>query len=251
MVATDQRFTTIATSGHTCAVNLDHEAYCWGSNAASELGIAPSDSMSLVPEPVVGGHAFTEIHVGLSSTCGLTTEGQALCWGENWGSTPEPVPTSLRFASMSLRSRTACALTAEGEAYCWGSNRAGAFGNGERDPAFDTYHAVPEATATDLRFSMIATGGSHTCAIDRETEAVYCWGADASGQIGDGTALGGDEEEYKLFPTRAKLSRRFTDIGVGLNSSCGITSEREAHCWGRVTGNPFAPVSDVPVRVGG
>ena len=40
----------------------------------------------------------------------------------------------LRFASVSARHRTTCGLTVDGEAYCWGDNELGQIGDGTQEP---------------------------------------------------------------------------------------------------------------------
>lgn len=67
---------------HTCALDSDGRAYCWGLNTAGELGDGAL-AHNLVPEQVVGDHQFTWIETGAFHTCGLTTEGDFLCWGMN------------------------------------------------------------------------------------------------------------------------------------------------------------------------
>lgn len=250
---TPVRFSTITAEGQsTCAVALSGDAYCWGTNLEGELGFASGDTISLVPEPVVGGLKFTRIALALGHTCALTSEGAPYCWGRHWGQTPQPVPTSVRFHTLDAGSSTFCGLTDEGAVWCWGSNRDGVFGNGERDDpaAPEVYRAVPTRVVTDLRFSKLSVGDRHICGIETEREEAYCWGRDDTGQLGDGTPQSGTDTEFKLSPSRVRLSRRFTDIGADLGTSCGVTTELKAYCWGLRTGNLATPTSDVPVEVG-
>lgn len=68
---------------HTCGVSFNDIAYCWGSNRNGELGVGPQVPSSLVPLPVAGGLKFATVEVARDFTCGLTTDGEAYCWGWN------------------------------------------------------------------------------------------------------------------------------------------------------------------------
>jgi alpha-tubulin suppressor-like RCC1 family protein len=89
------------------------------------------------PQAVAGGHVFTTLQSGQLHTCGLTAQGEAWCWGQNYGGelgdgtystaqVPVRVQATVRFAS--LTHRATCALTADGQAWCWGSNTFGQVG---------------------------------------------------------------------------------------------------------------------------
>ncbi len=66
---------------HTCAITTGREVYCWGLNAAGQLGISSVGGSANVPTPVAGGHSFMYIDAGTDHTCGVTTRKEALCWG--------------------------------------------------------------------------------------------------------------------------------------------------------------------------
>ena len=73
-----------ASSDHACGVTPSGEAYCWGLNVVGRLGNGVgAQEYRFVPTPVLGGLRFTSVHAGGWFTCGLTTSGEAWCWGEN------------------------------------------------------------------------------------------------------------------------------------------------------------------------
>jgi alpha-tubulin suppressor-like RCC1 family protein len=72
-------------------------------------------------------------------------------------------------------------LTSTGAAYCWGRNLDGELGNGSRDNG-----GVPIAVNTQLRFTHISAGTTHTCGMSTMGEA-YCWGRNETGQLGVGS----------------------------------------------------------------
>src|SRR5229473_455364 len=131
-----------AGGGYTCGVTTGGAAYCWGYNGTGELGTGLTTSSS-TPVAVLGGHTFSAVSAtGFEHTCGVTTDGTAYCWGDNfWGelgsgtttnsSTPVPVLGGHTFVTVSgggyyiaivdFSSAHTCGVTTGGVAYCWGS----------------------------------------------------------------------------------------------------------------------------------
>jgi len=67
---------------HTCALQADGTAYCWGSNGSGRLGDGTTTQRT-APVAVVGGARFTDIAAGGEHTCARSTAGSAICWGRN------------------------------------------------------------------------------------------------------------------------------------------------------------------------
>lgn len=75
-----------AGGGHTCGVTTGQLAYCWGGNSSGQLGNGATTVDELLPFPVRGGLRFQLLDAGDGHTCGVTTGGEAYCWGRNnWG----------------------------------------------------------------------------------------------------------------------------------------------------------------------
>lgn len=70
-------------SGHTCALATNGDAWCWGRGSVGQLGIAGFSGSVMAPTPVVGGHKFVGISAGFNHSCGVTATGAIWCWGEN------------------------------------------------------------------------------------------------------------------------------------------------------------------------
>ncbi|MDB5163016.1 MAG: Outer rane autotransporter barrel [Candidatus Saccharibacteria bacterium] len=72
---------------HTCALDSDSKAYCWGRNESGQLGIG-SNSTATRPAAVIASGALahrkiTSISTGTVQTCVSTNDGAAICWGVN------------------------------------------------------------------------------------------------------------------------------------------------------------------------
>ena len=87
-----------------------------------------------------------------------------------------------------------------------------------------------------LRFRQISAR-IHTCAVTPGNVA-YCWGRDVEGQLGDGTPI-----YYRDSPTPVAGNLTFTLITVGDFHTCGLSTGKEAYCWGEGWGATPAPIS--------
>lgn len=63
----------VAGDGHSCALDRDGRAWCWGTGKAGRT--YPTESV-------------TTIAAGAHHTCGLTDDGRPLCWGQKYWSEP-------------------------------------------------------------------------------------------------------------------------------------------------------------------
>jgi hypothetical protein len=173
-----------------------------------------------------------------------------------------PLPRSSRQTPTTYRTITAgsthaCALTHDGVIDCWGDNRFGQLGDGTTSDAERGLTRV----RSDLRFVHVSAGATHTCALTTEG-ALYCWGGDLSGVLGDAaTTAICVGMPCALTPTRVAAGMRFDTISAGYEHDCALRAG-EAFCWGRSAegqlGRPATgatcegvPCSRTPVAVAG
>jgi alpha-tubulin suppressor-like RCC1 family protein len=197
-VAGGQFWSSLSARGNaTCAISKTSQAYCWGHRFPPRAG-SGADWL-ITPTLAGGGLPWREISVGGEHACGITTSDELYCWGQNVsgqlgdGTAVErsgPVALGGAASSMAWRSVAAgqshtCAIDTAGKAWCWGSNLSGQLGDGS--PA-DTIRKLPGAVASSLTWSSIAAGQSHACAVS-DAGVAWCWGANESGQGGDGTTV--------------------------------------------------------------
>jgi alpha-tubulin suppressor-like RCC1 family protein len=187
-------FQTIsAGSERTCGVTTNGAAYCWGHEPFKRV---------TSPEAVSGGLVFRSISVGYAHTCGVTTGGDAYCWGENrYGqlgdsttnprTSPVRVSGGLVFQAISaggmMDHAHTCGLTTSGAAYCWGRRYEGELKISDTfvlDRVTD--RSVPVAVPGRHVFRSISAGFRHACGLTTNG-AVYCWGWNSDGQLGDST----------------------------------------------------------------
>ena len=231
---------------HTCGLLANGTAMCWGRDNGS-LGRGIPVGNIAAPAPVQGG-PWSTISAGVLATCGIDVSNAAWCWGISQNSvlgnpaftttqfSPIPVATSVQFRSVALGWVHACALTtggASGNAYCWGSGTSlGAIGS----PDVPT----PTLLSSPVTFTHLSAGANHTCGITPALEA-YCWGQNATGQLGDGTT------QQRTNPLPVAGNVRFVMIAtspvtdVSGNFTCALATSGQAYCWG---GNQSGQLGD-------
>ena len=183
---------------HTCAV-VAGGVKCWGANFSGQLGDGTNANHN-TPTDVSGpGLPVTALAAGGSHTCALSAGGAVKCWGTNFtgqlgdgSNVGRNAPVDVlglprRVTAIAVGGSHTCALSAAGAVSCWGTNSSGQLGDGTR-----AHRNVPVAVSRLGRgMTAIAAGGEHTCALT-DLGAMQCWGANASGQLGDGTNVSRD-----------------------------------------------------------
>lgn len=119
-----------------------------------------------------------------------------------------------------------CARTRVGDAFCWGRNFEGQLGVGDVSP-----HTSPVrvSRATDggsfPPFVQISAGYFHTCGRTAD-DAVYCWGANQYGQVGQPLATANAAAPSRVGTLFAG------QIAAGGAHSCAVDHALRVQCWG-------------------
>jgi alpha-tubulin suppressor-like RCC1 family protein len=140
----------------------------------------------------------------------------------------------------------ACGLTPDKKAYCWGVNTQGQSGNGLSS---DEGIGTPLEVVGGYLFTQLSAGGSHTCGI-RDDGETLCWGNNAVGQLGTGTA------PNRFEPTVVVGGHLFTRVSAStFATTCALTAAGEAWCWGDNTagavGDGTTASRTIPTEVSG
>jgi alpha-tubulin suppressor-like RCC1 family protein len=235
-----------AGNGHTCGLNSSGQAYCWGQNTSGQVGDSTINNYRISPTATMQGSlVFTSISAGFSHTCALDGSGQAYCWGYDGdgalgngatfgGRIPQVVqqPVGVTFVSISSNYSHSCGLTSGGQAYCWGENGSGQVG----DSTVVDKNAPVAVQQGALSFVSITTGSDHTCAMDAGGNA-WCWGGDASQQLGNGAA--GTSRIPVAVTMPSGVSFAFASVDAA--KSCALDTIGQTWCWGR---NNFNQIGD-------
>ncbi len=209
-----------------------------------------------------------QVQAGADYACALITLGRGFCWGEdNIGQlantvtavcfdsgvgagtepcalTPTPMLGAVRLKTVTTGGIVACGLNAAGAAFCWGDDSFGELGiNSTSADTIGNY--TPGPVVGGLAFTSIAAGYAHVCGI-ATGGGTFCWGDDASGQLGDTGIV------YSTTPIPVQSGGPFVAITAGAAHTCALVAGGAAYCWGDnsvgqlgtgVAGNHSEPVA--------
>ena len=197
------------------------------------------------------------VTTGDSHTCGITTEGETLCWGKPTSGATEP-PEGALFTAIDAGRDTTCGVGTIGDpdgtpgTYCWG---------------VDEYTAGRGVYCGGDGYSYcvgVKTSGSHTCALQFTPvglpwsgQYTVCKGLNNYDQTAD-PEIGwvydldvGGPNTCRLFKESASAPKgiactgegahglhdipdghEFTSLTMGDRHICALTTEDKAVCWG-------------------
>ncbi|MEN9723610.1 MAG: hypothetical protein RJB38_1596, partial [Pseudomonadota bacterium] len=223
---------------HTCAItggnaNLSDNGklYCWGNNNYGQLGLPTSGQGSVTwtttPTLIAPMLTYSEISAKGHTTCAVLG-GKTRCWGNNdWGQLGvgdrlssfilNPVGP---YGIVSAGGTFSCGIE-QGSTYCWGDNRYGQLANSTFDQTKESILPLPLNTIAAGKLSL---GDEHACAITTDN-ALYCWGDNRYGQLGDGTTISRSHA--------TKIGSGYSSVVAGARHTCAIrASDSKLFCWG-------------------
>lgn len=217
---------------NSCGVAVSGGVWCWGANHEESLG-APTtetclsndlrqfgDLCATRPLRALPDLALDRVTVGNGHACARATAGgEWICWGVavngNLGiGVPQdcvtvvggmeyhvpcnrdrvPVIGGATFTEMHAGSTVTCGVDGERNAWCWGGPVPwGSLGTGVPEAMTN----IPVRVAGSVAFTSLSVGGYNICGLDA-TGAVWCWGFNRTGAIGNGRF----GEESVDVPTR-------------------------------------------------
>lgn len=210
-------------ANYTCVINKDTSLRCTGRD--------------INPNTILFSSGVTKVDVGANAICAIVNS-SLKCWGRNdrgilgdgtFVDSTAPVDVigmNAGVTDVSVGLSTACAVK-NGAAYCWGYNAAGELGNGTT-----TTSASPVAITslssgvTDISASYGSYGDQGDSVYAIKDGALYVWGKNDWGQLGDGTAVD------KLYPTLlTPFTTGITQVDAGGTETC-FQQNNDVYCFG-------------------
>lgn len=266
------RLATLTTS--SCAITQKGAVKCWGRNEQGQNGNGRSgvDLLDEHPVQVTGLDATTAARTAVEMSgrggyhvCALTKSGAVMCWGSRTygqlgdgfgnGRDVSSRSTALAVAEFDGSSiaktasfvatgeTTSCAIKVSGALFCWGDNRAGQAALGDR-----TYSNVPvqvegfDGTSDGRSAVMVSIGSTATCAVSK-TGAVWCWGTNSSGQLGDGTRSAQSGPVKSAVIDGTSSDRQAISVSAGATNACAVISNGAVKCWGNASQGLFGSLT--------
>jgi alpha-tubulin suppressor-like RCC1 family protein len=244
---------------HTVALKTDGSLWAWGDNGFGQLGQGEGSAAELHSPIQVGTDTdWVAVDTGEYSVVALKADGSLWAWGGNrYGQLglgdsglgterycPAQVGTDRDWATASVGVYHTAALKGDGSLWTWGSNGLGQLGYGSNIPLWES----PWQVGADTDWASAEAGGYFTAAL-KDYGAIYAWGDNADGQLGDGTTVA------KSVPARAGTAEDWVALAVtGGTHAAAMKANGALWTWGR---NGFGQLGDgttsnssVPVLVG-
>jgi alpha-tubulin suppressor-like RCC1 family protein len=210
---------------HTVAIK-NGTAYAWRHNGSGQLGTGPisgTGTDSDLPVKVHGagdvgfltdvlavaaGGNFSLALVSDGPGDGVANDGTVWAWGDNFrgqlGYDPDPSSPSLQSSNtpgqvsgltdvvaVAAGSSHSLAVTSDGTVYAWGYDGFGQLGDSASHAGDQSVTPVQVEDPSDptgflTGVASIAGGGLHSLALKSDGSAVYAWGYNSSGALGNG-----------------------------------------------------------------
>jgi alpha-tubulin suppressor-like RCC1 family protein len=221
--------------GVACGL-VDGGILCWGTNTDGEIAVPDPSADPTAPFPpqviaIPDGAPIKSLVLGKAAFV-LCEDGTVVSWGSSpplgrvSSLYPDPYPRPIPLegiSSIDVASDNACAV-AEGIAYCWGRR------HDRKGPPLE--RALPEEMPMPEPVVQIATATSlndypeRGCAVGL-SGALYCWGANERGQVGDGT------KNNAITPVKVVgLPGPVAQVRTTWTSTCAILTSGKVVCWG-------------------
>jgi len=220
--------------GHSCALLINGQVRCWGSNVSGRLG----NEGTAAPAGGVGSSVFPNLDTlslaaSYDSTCAMLDAGggnkSISCWGQN------AVEGSSDFGVLGLN----LAELAQGD-----------------EPSEMTPPLLMQLPPSVISPISLSSSGHHYCLLANEgnpSPSTYCWGFNSSGQLGHGDTLpwgGGQNMRFMTMLPPTPLGAELIEVTAGRSHNCALYSNGDIKCWGSNLSGELCIGAKGPANIG-
>lgn len=235
-------------SYHSCALDANGIARCWGWGQYGQLGAVSWSTSNPIPlylrmDTTLSGRTVAGIAAAGWATCTLTTDSKLFCQGYNGivgglginstGNVSSPTEIYMNGAlagktiqSASMGYGTGCLIASDNYVYCWGDAYQGGLGNGTSNSAQSALQPILIGGAIqNIQMKQIAKNGYSSCALSL-TDRLFCWGPASNVPL------------EIVLPNSEKT--KFISLGSTLANQgiCVITQTNKIYCWSNSNYSP-------------
>jgi len=234
----------------SCGLAANGAAYCWPERPNFNPGFLPPSGI-MPAARFAPDMRFSLISIGWFHGCAILLDGRAVCYGDRslgrgLDLDPAEVGGDHRFATLSVNPgggvyydrSYVCGADRDGLAWCWGDNDKGQLGTTEALPTRTPdrnpnggapepipYAPLPVRVAGNGVFRHLSAGNRHTCGLT-VGGSVLCWGANETGQLGDGSTVD------RPTPVAVAIEGEVEQVVAGADFTCARRQGGDALCWG-------------------
>ncbi|MBL8144205.1 MAG: chitobiase/beta-hexosaminidase C-terminal domain-containing protein, partial [Acidobacteria bacterium] len=223
----------VTAGSHTMALTAAGDVYGWGRHNEGQVGPGATVPSQTTPLLVFAG--ATAVAAGERHSVVLKADRTVWAWGQNGNGQLGDGSTTTRQAAVQVvgvsdvvavaagRFHT-LAITADGALWAWGRNTSGQLGDGTT-----TDRPVPTRVLGITGATAVAAGDDFSVVVTSDGAAqghVWAWGANARGQLGDGTTT------PKTSPVAVADLTDVTRLTAGTASVLALDAAGSVWSWG-------------------
>lgn len=241
---------------HTAAIKSDGSLWTWGINVYGQLGtgVDTYDTSSNVPVKVMDD--VKAVSCGSNFTAALKTDGSLWMWGYNatgeignngvftgtYENQVKPVKVLSDVVAVSCGASHTAAVTSDGSLWIWGLNIRGELGNGWTGNSTNylgwNFQTVPVKLMDNVA---TVSCGCQSTAVIKTDGSLWMWGANGSGQLGNGRTGNAEYLNNPIQTVPIKVMDNAAAVSCGNGFTAAVKSDGSLWMWG---GNLYGQVGN-------
>jgi hypothetical protein len=230
---------------HACARTAAGRVRCWGDETHGELGDGSTSDRATPGPPIPGLDGVVRIAAGQAETCAIKSDRTVWCWGQarfgllGDGVVPGPdvvdrptrIPGIDDAQEVAVGTEFVAVIRSDRSLWTWGVGTWGQLGYETTAPcdssgSGETCSGTPMPVTAIGKIATVSVGDAHSCVVRQDDGAVWCWGENGHGSLGDGSTTSRYEPKPVVGLDPAAL------VIAGLGATGAVTKTGAFFRWG-------------------